>query len=264
MKQDNAIHPRRAAATGLMAAALALAAVPAWSAGTGPQARPDWPLPVDDTTAYAKLLFDRLEYGFGEDEDTLTWDAQFWYGGDYERLWIETEGEYVASGGDGGELENFDVLYSRRVSPYWDLQAGVGYQRISGDGPEPDRLYGVVGVQGLAPYWFEIDANLRVSEDGDAWVDLEAEYDWLLTQRLILQPRFETSYAFGEVEEFGVGQGLNSVQAGLRLRYEIRRELAPYLGVTWLRRLGDTADLAEAEGEDADSTAIVAGVRMWF
>jgi len=264
MMQDNAKRPRRAAAIGLLAAALAAAAVPAWSAGAGPQARPGWPLPVDDTTAYAKVLFDRLEYGFGEDEDTLTWDAQFWYGGDYARLWIETEGEVVASGGDGGEIENLDVLYSRRVSPYWDLQAGLGYQRVYGDGPEPERFYGVLGAQGLAPYWFEIDANLRVSEVGDAWVDLEAEYDWLLTQRLILQPRFETSFAFQRAEEFGVGKGLGSVQLGLRLRYEIRREFAPYIGVSWLRRLGDTADLAEEEGADTDATAVVAGVRMWF
>jgi len=248
----------------MLAAALTVGAAPAWSAGTGPQHKPDWPLPVDDTTAYAKLLFDRLEYGFGEDEDVLTWDAQFWYGGDYNRLWIETEGEDVASGGDGGEIENFDVQYSRRISPYWDVQAGVGYQRIYGDGPEPDRVYAVVGLQGLAPYWFEIDTNLRVSEDGDAWVDLEAEYDWLLTQKLFLQPRFETSYAFQEAEEFGVGQGLNSVRVGLRLRYEIRREFAPYIGATWMRRFGDTANLAKADGEDTDSTAVVAGVRMWF
>jgi len=232
------------------------------AAAAAPEA--DLPPPMHDDARFAKLLVDRLEYAWGDDEDTVQWEAQFWYGGDYNRLWIETEGEDIASGGDGGEIENFDVLFSRLIARYWDVQAGVGYQRAYGPGPDADRYSAVIGIQGLAPYWFEVDANLRVSEDGDASVDFEAEYEWLLTQRLILQPRFETSYAFDDVEEFGVGQGLNAVKAGLRLRYEIRREFAPYIGVTWQRLYGDTADLAEAEGEDVETTAVVAGVRMWF
>lgn len=236
----------------------------AWAVGTGERAKPDWPLPVKDDARYAKLLVDRLEYVPGDTEDLLVWDAQFWYGGDINRLWIETEGEDVVSGGDGGEVENFDVFYSRRFTAYWDWQAGIGYQTTYGPGPDKDRTSAIIGVQGLAPYWFEIDANLRASEDGDLSADLEAEYDWLLTQRLILQPRLETSYAFSDVNEFGVGQGLNGVNVGLRLRYEIRREFAPYVGVTWSRKFGDTKALAEAEGEDTEDTAVVAGVRMWF
>lgn len=222
------------------------------------------PPPIQDDSKYAKLLFDRLEYAWGEDEDEIAWDAQFWYGGDYNRLWIETEGEDVASGGEGGAIENFDIQYSRLIAPYWDFQAGLGYQREYGPGPDEERFSAVVGIQGLAPYFFEVDANLRVSEDGDLSADLEAEYDLLLTQRLVLQPRLETSVAFSDVEEFGVGSGINGVQLGLRLRYEITRELAPYLGVTWSRLLGNTADLAEDEGEDIENTAVVAGVRVWF
>ncbi len=122
---------------------------------------------MDDTTTYSKLLIDRLEYASGNnDEDTINWDAQFWYGGDYNRLYIETEGEDVASGGQGGEIENFDVLYSRLISPYWDFQAGAGYQRLYGPGPDQERSFAMLGFQGLAPYWFEVDANLRVSDDG--------------------------------------------------------------------------------------------------
>jgi len=244
------------------AAAVLALTVASTLATAGPKG--ELPPPVQDSARFAKLLVDRLEYAWGEDEDTVNWEAQFWYGGDYNRLWIETEGEDIASGGDGGEIENFDVLFSHLIARYWDIQAGVGYQRTYGPGPDHDRYSAVLGIQGLAPYWFEVDANLRVSEDGDASVDFEAEYDWLFTQRLILQPRFETSYAFDDVEEFGVGQGLNSVKVGLRLRYEIRREFAPYIGVTWQRLYGDTADLARAEGEDIDGTAVVAGVRMWF
>lgn len=234
------------------------------AAGTGVRADPEWPLPIHDTATYAKLFFDRLEYTRGDDVDSIVWDAQFWYGGDYSRLWIETEGEDVVSGGDGGEIENLDVLYSRRFAPYWDWQAGVGYRRSYGDGPDHDRTSAVVALQGLAPYWFEVDATVRVSDEGDVSADLEAEYEWLLTQRLRLQPRFEVAYAFDEVREFGVGEGPVSVRLGLRLRYEVRREIAPYAGVTWLRRFGDTADLAEAAGEGVDDTAFVAGVRWWY
>lgn len=228
------------------------------------QPQADWPAPMHDDHRFAKLLIDRLEYAAGDEEDTLNWEAQFWYGGDYQRLWIETEGEDVVSGGEGGHVEKFDVLYSRLIAPYWDVQTGVGYETTYGPGPDRDRASALIGLQGLAPYWFEVDANLRVSEDGDLSAEFEAEYDWLFTQRLVLQPRFATSYAFDEVAEFGVGKGLNSVRLGLRLRYEIKREFAPYIGVTWSEQFGDTADLAEAEGEETDSTALVAGVRMWF
>ena len=135
---------------------------------------------------------------------------------------------------------------------------------LYGSGQDQDRFWAVVGLQGLAPYWFEVDANLRVSEDGDVSADLEAEYDLLLTQRLILQPRFEIDFAAQEVEEFGVGRGFNSVTLGLRLRYEVRRQFAPYIGLSWTRKLGDTADLARDEGENTDDLAVVGGLRFWF
>lgn len=250
--------------TGTLAVAMIVGATPASAVGTGPRAQPGWPLPIHDDATYGQMLFDRLEYQAGDDEDVVLWDAQAWYGGDIDRLWIETEGEDLASGGGGGEVENFDIQYSHRFAPFWDLQAGLGYQTTYGPGPDRDRASVLVGLQGLAPYWFEVDANLRISEDGDASADLEAEYDWLLTQRWVLQARGETSYAFDEVEEFGVGEGLNGVALGLRLRYHFTREVAPYVGVTWSDRFGDTADLVEAEGEDTEFSAIIAGLRWWF
>lgn len=213
---------------------------------------------------FAKLMIDRLEYAWGDDEDTLNWDAKFWYGGDYNRLVIETEGEDIQDGGEGGELESFDVLYSRMIDTFWAVQMGAGYQREYGPGPDHERGSLVLALHGLAPYWFETDATLRLNEGGSVSAEVEFEYDWLLSQRLILQPRFTTYLSSEEDEDFGIGQGLNSAQVGLRLRYEFRREFAPYIGVYYNRKFGDTADLAEAEGEHTSGTFVVAGVRMWF
>lgn len=224
-----------------------------------------WEAPVDDHAWTGRLLFDRLEYARGEDEDTVNYEATGWYGGDFHRLWLEVEGEDVVDpAGEGGHLEQADLLYGHLIAPFWDLQIGGSYELEYGPGPNRERFSAVVGLQGLAPQWFEVDTNLRVSEDGDASADLEVEYDWLLSQRTVLQPRFETAYAFSEVEEFGVGEGLTNVKLGLRLRYEIFREFAPYIGVSWNRKLGDTADLAEAEGGDATRATVLAGIRMWF
>lgn len=254
-------HPSRWLAT---ACVLALTPTLAMADGRGDYAREQgWDSPVPDMQT-GMLLFDRLEYAAGDDEDSVDWEFKGWYGGDTNRLVIKGEGEHVVSGGDGGEIEALDLLYGRLIAPYWSVQAGVGYQLEYGPGPNHDRGFAVVGLEGLAPYWFEIDTNLRVSGDGDASVDFEAEYDFLLTQRLILQPRFGTSVAFQEVEEFGVGQGVNHVKAGLRLRYEVQREFAPYIGVGWKKQLGDTADLAREEGHDTEDLRLVAGVRMWF
>lgn len=219
-----------------------------------------WPSPVDDQMRLAFLLADRLEYQWGEDADTdaRAWDVQGWIGGDYNRFWFKTEGEdEVRNGTQNAEVQ---ALYARLISPFWYLQAGLRYDAQ----PKPTRNFGVVGVQGLAPYWFDVEATAFVSDDGDASARFEAEYDLLLTQRLILQPRIETNYAFSEVESAGVGQGFNDLELGLRLRYEIRRELAPYIGVNWNRKLGDTADLTRRAGEDPKNLAVVAGFRIWY
>ncbi|MEX2463390.1 MAG: copper resistance protein B, partial [Balneolaceae bacterium] len=126
------------------------------------------------------------------------------------------------------------------------------------------RAFGVIGIQGLAPYFFEVDGGLFVSEDGDISANFEAEYDLLFTQRLIGQPRLATSIAVQEVEEWGVGSGFNNVQLGFRLRYEIKREFAPYVGISWNRKLGETADFTRLEGGEVGTLGLVGGVRMWF
>lgn len=200
---------------------------------------------------------DRLEYQSG-DEDRIVFDGQAWVGGDINRLWIKAETEYLP---DEDEFEGAEVeaLWSRALSSYFDVQAGIR-QDFEPDG----ETYGVIGFQGLAPYRFEIDSAAYLSTEGDLTVNMEAEYELLLTQRLILQPRAEMLLAAQDVEARQIGAGLSSAELGLRLRYEIVREFAPYAGVNWARSFGKTADYAEADGGDAEETSIVAGVRFWF
>lgn len=195
--------------------------------------------------------------------DTFQWEAQGWYGSDYNKLWLKTEGEQQTEGETGGEAE-FQALYSRMISPFWDVQAGLRYDQFWGPGSDPSRVFGVIGVQGLAPYRYEVEPALFVSEDGDVSARLTATIDVLLTQRLVLQPRFETEVTVQEVEKFGVGEGFNYVDLGLRLRYEIKREIAPYIGINWVRLLAETADIGRRDGEDIDIVAVVFGVRLWF
>ena len=222
----------------------------------------DWPHAHEDDHPFGYFLVDRFEYRDDEGPNHLLWDAQGWYGGDYRRLWLKAEGEQPVSDSNGeAELQ---ALYGQLVAPYRDVQAGLRYDRVFGSGRDRDRAFGVLGIQGTAPYRFETDAALFVSEDGDLSLRAEFEYELLLTQRLILQPRVEINAAAQRVRAWGIGRGINDVQLGLRLRYEIRREFAPYLGVEWTRKLGDTADIARDEGEEVSVPALVAGVRLWF
>ncbi|MFP5450008.1 MAG: copper resistance protein B, partial [Alphaproteobacteria bacterium] len=205
------------------------------------------------------VFVDSIEASFGDGEEGYSWNAQGWTGGDINRFWWKTEGE----GDFGGKLHEAEVqaLYSRAIAPFWDVQAGLR-QDVAEDGPDPTHL--VVGVQGLAPYWWEVDAAAFLSSRGDLTARVEAEYDQRITQRLILQPRIEVEAAAADIPELGLGAGLTHVEAGLRLRYEIRREFAPYVGVDWSRDLGGTASRTRAAGGETEHTAIVVGLRAWF
>lgn len=215
----------------------------------------EWRSPVMDRTI-ALLQIDRLEHRWQNGADAQVWDAEAWFGGDYNKLWLKTEGERIR--GEGTEEADLQALYARRISPYWHLQAGVRREFR----PSPAQNYGVLAIQGLAPYWFEIDASLFF-RGGDVSGSLEAEYDQLLTQRLVLQPRIETHFSGASDPERGIGNGINDVQIGLRLRYEVRREFAPYIGISWTRKVGETADIARSRDEDVHEYGIVAGVRIW-
>jgi len=224
----------------------------------------NWPEPIEDSMRFGFLLFDQLEYRMKNNaDDTVRWDVVGWYGGDYNRLWLKTEGEWRTSGERGGEAE-VQALYGRLIAPFWDFQAGLRYDQFSGAGFDRSRGFAVIGLQGLARYRFELEPALFISQDGDVSARLTATYDLLLTQRLILQPRLDFDAAVQSAKKFGVGEGVNSVGLGLRLRYEITREFAPYIGVHWLGRFGETADLARRGGGRADDIALVFGVRLWF
>lgn len=205
------------------------------------------------------VIIDRLEAGFGDDSETWLWDVQGWSGGDINRFWWKSEGEGDFDG--GLEEAEIQALYSRAVTPFWDVQAGVR-QDFRPDGEDTTHL--VLGLQGLAPYWWEVDAAAFMSTEGDLTARVEAEYDQRITQRLILQPRFEIDASASDIPELEIGSGLSSVEAGLRLRYEFRKEFAPYVGVEWTRAFGDTADYIEARGGDPEDTRFVVGLKAWF
>lgn len=223
----------------------------------------NWPEPVEDSMRFRSLLVNQLEYQMNEGDDTVGWDAVGWYGGDRNRFWLKTEGEWRTSGERGGDAE-VQALYGRLIAPFWDFQAGLRYDQFSGAGFDRSRGFAVIGLQGLTPYRFEFEPALFISHEGDVSARLTATYDILITQRLILQPRLDFDAAMQSAGKFGVGEGVNSVGLGLRLRYEIRREFAPYLGVQWLRQFGETADISRRGGGRAENIAIVFGVRLWF
>lgn len=207
---------------------------------------------------YSQIMLDRLEYRAGKGADDYHWQGEGWAGGDIDRFAVKAQGE----GEIGGRLEQAEVqaLYRRALDPWFNLDAGVRHDFR----PGPQRTYAVVGIEGLAPYWFEVGAEAFLSDKGDAHLRLEGSYDQRLTQRLILQPAAELDFAAQDVPELGIGSGLSTIELGLRLRYEFAREFAPYVGVNWERRLGDTARFARAAGEGASSTSFVMGVRFWF
>lgn len=190
--------------------------------------------------------------------DKYRWDAEGWWGGDINRLTIKSEGN--GAFGDTVDEAEVQALYSRALDPYWNLQAGVRQDLGAG----AKRTYATIGVEGLAPYWFEVEGALFVSNKGDVSGRIEAYYDQRLTQRLVLQPRTEINFALQDVPETNTGRGFSEASLDLRLRYELRREFAPYVGVSWSRKLGRTGRLARAAGEDRGGTRLAVGLRAWF
>ena len=210
-----------------------------------------------DQQSFASLLVDRLEAVHTPDATHGAYEIQARYGRDYDRAVLKAEGEF-----DNGRLEDArtELLWSHAVDAYWETQLGVRHD----SGERPGRNWLAFGIQGLAPYWFEIDATAYVGEDSRSALRLSAEYELLLTQKLVLQPRVETNlYGKRDVER-ALGSGLSDLTFGIRLRYEIRREFAPYVGIDWAGKYGATADYARAAGNDTHETRVVAGLRFWY
>ena len=212
---------------------------------------------MTDNAARGMLLIDQLEYTNGNDAHGLSWEAEGWYGNDSNKLWLRTEGDRSR-----GKLEDADVeaFWNRNIATFWSTQAGVRHD--FGEGPS--RTWAAFGVQGLAPYWFELEATGYVGASGRTAARLRVEYELLLTQRLILQPEAEINLYGKDDPATRIGNGISDVQVGLRLRYEIHRQFAPYIGVNWVRRMGTTADYARQDHQPVLDRQIVVGVRIWL
>lgn len=211
---------------------------------------------VHDRQIHSFVLFDQLEWQ-GGDSGGANVENTSWIGGDINRLWLRAEAET-----EDGDIDNafVDALWGRSFSRWWDVVAGVRQDFRPGD----PQTWAAVGVQGLAPYWFDIEATAYVGPGGRTHARFEAEYDLLLTNRLVLQPLLEVTLYGKDDPERGIGSGLSSVEAGLRLRYEIRRELAPYVGVVFDRSLRGTADYARENGDEVGTIRLAVGLRTWF
>lgn len=205
-----------------------------------------------------QVLFNLAEAKARRGRNGYAWDGEGWFGGDVDRLVIKSEGE----GAFGGPVEAAEVqaLYARAIDPYWNFEVGVRQDL----GRRPRRTYATVAVEGLAPYWFDVEGALFLSDKGDVLARAEAWYDQRITQRLILQPRAEFNLAAQDMPAERIGAGLSQAEAGLRLRYEVAREFAPYVGVAWERRFGATARYARADGEGTGGFSFVLGVRAWL
>lgn len=214
---------------------------------------------IDETGNQSLFWFqgDRVEFRAREGRNGYLWDVQGFYGGDIDKFWFKSEGE--GSFGEPIESAEVQALWSRAIAPFFDLQAGVR-QDLAG----PSRTHAVVGIQGLAPYLFEVDAAAFFSNKGDFTARIEAELDQKITQRLILQPRGEIGLSAQDIPELGIGAGIDKIELGVRLRYEIAREFAPYVGIDQEWKIGGSADFARLAGEDPSTTNYVVGVRFWF
>ncbi len=212
---------------------------------------------MNDDPLLTMLIVDQLEVRSDSDNTPLVWDAEGWIGKDLNKLWIKTDGDYA-----DGSLEEAEIqaLYSRAIAPFWDLQAGWRHDIR----PEPNRDWLALGVKGLAPYFFDVDLAVFVGEQGQTAARIQLEYEIMFSQQLILVPEVELNLYGKDDQATGIGSGLADIEAGLRLRYEIRREVAPYLGINWTHLYGQTADYARMEDEDTDTFQFVLGSRFWF
>lgn len=207
---------------------------------------------------YSLVMLDLAEVGFQKGRETYRFEGEAFTGGNINRFGVKFEGE----GAFGERIDDLELqaLYSRAIAPYWNLQAGIRYDIK----PDPSRSYAVLGVEGMAPYWFKINAAAFLSKKGEVRARIEGSYDLRLTQSLILQPRVEANLSFQDIPAIGIGSGVTDFEAGVRLRYEIKQEIAPYIGVEWRKQTGDTARFTRLTGEDANSISFVTGIRLWF
>lgn len=213
-------------------------------------------LKLADEAKFGRIWFERLERGFSKDTPYNEYEVQAWFGTDANRLSLKSEGAY--SNGVSDESRN-EALWAHAISPFWDSQIGVRQDT----GLVPNTTWLAFGVQGLAPYWFHLDAEAYVSTQGRTALRLEGSYDLYLTQKLVAQPRLELN-AYGKQEDPYYGSGVNSSSLGLRVRYEVTRQVAPYIGVQWINTYGQTRSMTNIDGVSSQQTSLVAGLRVWY
>jgi copper resistance protein B len=213
---------------------------------------------MEDDPLLTKIMIDKLEMTDKDDDGnrTIAWETDAWIGKDFHKFWLKSSGERV----DGNQETSTSALYSRAIDANWDFQVGLLHDTV----PEANRSYVEMGLKGVAPYYFETDASIAIGKEGHSKFSLSSEYEIMLTQQLVLSPEIEfTAYSKAD-KKMEVGSGLSSGELGLRLRYEIKREFAPYIGVNFSKKFGQTADFATAEGEKTSDTQLVVGLRAWF
>ena len=224
--------------------------------------QPKWPEPVADSESYTYTLLDLLEYQrLRGNINVFRWSVLGWRGGDVQRFWFKSEGEQYSSSRIGGEAD-VQALYGRAISPYFDLQAGLRYEEHF-EQKNAGRVFAVLALQGLAPYRFDFEPELFLSNKGKFSARVTASTDLLVTQRLIVQPRIETNLSFQRDRSFGVDPGFNDAEVGLRVRCEIRREFAPYAGISFRQDFGTTAARTVREGGISNQLQFVFGIRVW-
>jgi len=211
----------------------------------------------NDDPVLTKVMLDQLEWRSSDGVNPYVLEAQAWVGKDLHKLWLKTDVTRVDGATEDAEIQ---ALYSRAIAPYWDLQVGLR-QDLK---PSPVREWGVIGIQGLAPYFFDIDAALFIGNSGATGARLSADYELIFTQKLVLAPEITLNLYGQNDRAYQTGSGLSDIQMGLRLRYEICREFAPYVGVKWSKSFGNTANYVRDRGEPSSDTQWVAGVRLWF
>lgn len=214
---------------------------------------------IPDNRVYIHGFFDQLEGRIG-DGTYLRWDGQGWIGNDYNKLWIKSEGRYNPNNRGRMSDGDHEFLYDRPISRYFDIQAGVRVDLDSG----PTRTWAVLGIQGLAIGFWNVEATVYASDSGHYAFKTNASYDLYLTQRLVLQPQFETNWYTREDRGRGVGAGLSDIDSGLRLRYDVNRKLSPYVGVSYQRRFGGTEGLVRESGGKVNDVRALVGLRTWF
>lgn len=212
---------------------------------------------MNDSAAYSMLLVDQLEFVHGYNGNGPAWESEAWYGGDSDKLWLRSEGEGTQGQIEHGDLEAF---WSHAVSAFWNTQLGVRHDLGIG----PQRNWAAFGVEGLAPYWLELEATGYLGSQGRVAARMRGEYTWRFSQRLMLQPELEINLYSKRDPGQRVGDGVSDAQFGLRLRYEVTRQFAPYIGVVWSRRFGTAAVLAREDRQAVFDRQFVAGIRFWF